>query len=665
MQIWGQLKSWLRDDWAGAHLPTADAALREAQLWRTQLVHGLLLAVVIAGPFALAFSAYGAYLRGHIALVMGYALAYLVVLVFTFWRKVPYTIQVSGVLALLYLMGLADLLVFGWKEDARLFFLSLSLLTSLFYGVYQGFLALGLSMLTILTVGMLGVTGVLELPPLTEPFLIGVAPVSLVSDTVSLALLSTMLIIVQRYLVPRFLAAVAESRQRIAVLEAQQAEVDTRARSIQQVNTSLQRRVFLLEGTAAFSAETGSLLALTPLLSRAVQAFARIFDLHHVGLYLPEERPDGAMLVLHAATSEAGQQRLQEGFRVPVSETMVGRVWQKRQPQILTPKDPQDLWRLREARSAALLPLLYEDQILGVLDLQSLEDEAFDADDLRVLELSARQLAVALMNARRVNEEAALLEATSPLYRLAQRFAKAWTDQEVYTAILDSVREYSPQRAFIMTLAEEAGRLEQAPGQSERAAGRATLVAELRGERLRFPDLQHSMAHWFAEEALIPAVLRAQQPLLIPDVANPPLTFVGASLDGAEWESLRQLAVRGSLRSLALVPFHAEGHLMGILGIVFHTLHGFTAAEETLFGLLMEFSGAALQRLQLMRSARRRVEMEQQLRGFSDQLADIFDLQLLASSAASALQTLVDADGVLVSLTPLAPSGEGVNYESS
>jgi len=638
MQIWGQLKSWLRDDWAGANSPTADAALREAQLWRAQLVHGLLLAVAIAGPFALAFSAYGAYMRGHIVLVIGYALAYAVVLVLVFWRKVPYTFQVLGVLALLYLMGLSDLLVFGWKEDSRLFFLSLSLLTSLFYGVYQGFLALGLSMLTILIVGMLGVTGVVALPPLTEPFLIGVAPVSLVSDTVSLALLSTMLIIVQRYLIPRFFANFMEGRQRIDALELQQAETNARAQSIQQVNYTLQRRVFLLEGAAAFGVETGSLLTLTSLLGRAVEAFARIFDLHHVGLYLPDE--SGTSLVLRASTSEMGQRLLQEGFRVPVSEMVIGKVWQVRQPRILTPRDPHESWRLREARSAVLLPLLYEDQALGVLDLQSLEDEAFDVDDLRVLELPAGQLAVALINVRRVDEEATLLEATSPFYRLAQRFAKAWTDQEVYAAIMGAVQEFSPQRAFIMTLSED--------------AAQATLVAELRGEQVRFPELQHSMTHWFAEEALIPAVLEVQQPLLISDVADPSLVPV----DSAERESLKQLAARGSLRSLALVPFRVEGRLLGVLGVVFQTLHVFSPTEETLFGSLMEFSGAALQRLQLLRTARRRVEMEQQLRGFSDQLADIFDLQLLASSAASALQTLVDADGVLVSLTPLATPGE-------
>jgi len=63
--------------------------------------------------------------------------------------------------------------------------------------------------------------------------------------------------------------------------------------------------------------------------------------------------------------------------------------------------------------------------------------------------------------------------------------------------------------------------------------------------------------------------------------------------------------------------------------------------------------------LRMVRSARQRVEMEQQLRGFSDQLADIFDLPMLASQAARALQTLVDVDGVLVNLTsPAAPVEE-------
>ncbi len=638
MQIWGQLKSWLRDDWEGAHLPTADAALREAQRWRIQLVHGLLLAVAIVGPFALAFSAYGAYLRGHVALVIGYALAYAVVLLFAFWRRVPYTVQVLGVLGLLYLMGFSDLRVFGWKEDARLFFLALSLLTALFYGVFQGFMALGLAMLTILIVGMLGVTGVLSLPPVTEPFRIGVAPVSLVSDTVSLALLSSMLIIVQRYLIPRFIAAVTESRAQVAALERQQGEINTRSQSIQQVNYALQRRVFLLEGAAELNAVTNSLLALAPLLDRSVEAFARIFEVHHVGLYLLDD--ESKMLVLRAAASEAGKRLMQRDLRIPVGETLLSRAWESRQSQILTPRDPQEPWRLREARSTALLPLLQGNQCLGVLDVQSLEDDAFEPDDLRVLDLAAGQLAAALVNAYHVKDEAALLEATSPFYRVAQRFARAQSDEEVYVAALDAVREYSPQRAFILLFSED--------------GARATLVAELRGEQTRFPDIKHSMAYWYAEETLIPAVLQAEKPLLINDVADPSLPV----LDVAELSTLSRLAAQGQLHSLALVPLRNEGHLLGVLGAAFSALHVFTPVEERLFGNVMDFASAALQRLSLVSTARRRVEIEQQLRGFSDKLADIFDLQLLASNAAQALRTLVEVDGVLVSLVPTATSVE-------
>ena len=635
MQIWEQLKSWLRGDWSGPAIAPVDAALREVQQWREQLVHGLLLAVVYVGPLALAFSAYGALLRGHTALIVAYLIAYAAVLVFAFWRKVPYNVQVLGVLALIYLLGLSDLLVHGWKEDARLFFLSLTLLTSLFYGVYQGFMALGLAMLTLVSIGMLGVSGVLPLPPVTEPYLIGYTPVSLVSDTVSLALLSTMLIIVQRYLIPRFITAVAASREQVAALEVQQAELNVRAQGIQQVNYALQRRVFLLEGAMSINHETSPSMALAPLLSRAVETLAGTFELRHAGLYLLDEDDTGAArLTLHAATSEAGQRLIAAGYRIAAGETLVGRVWSERRSRILTPRDSQEPWRLPEARSAVLLPLVFQDRGVGVLDLQSLEADAFDADDLRVLELVAEQIAAAIVNAYHVRDEAALLEASSPFYRLAQRFAHAKTDVEVYTAIFETVREYSPYRAFVLTPSED--------------GARATLVAELRGEKIRFPDLLYPLTYWFAEEALLPAALELERPLLVGDVAAPDAEAFNLSVR----DSLAQLAARGQLRSLALAPIRYEGRLLAVLGVVFNVLHVFTVTEAQLYQTLMELSGAALQRLMLIRAAQRRVEMEQQLRGFSDQLADIFDLQLLAAQAARTLQTLVNVDGVLVNVTP-------------
>lgn len=634
MQSGEQLKSRPQEDAENSQGATVEVTLQEVQRWRAQLVRGLLVAAAIVGPLALAFSAYGVYLRGYFALVVSYSVAYLLVLVLVFWRKVPYALQVGGILLLLYMLGLADLLVFGWKEDARLFFMALALLTSLFYGVPQGFVALALSSLTLLTVGMLGVMGVWPLPPLSDPMFIGPVPISLVSDIASLALLSTMLIVIQRYLVPRFTAAMTAVRERAAAVEREQVEVNARSQNLQQVNYALQRRVFLLEGTLDFASETSSLLDLAPLLSRAVEACARIFELYHVGLYLPDE--EGQALILRASSSEAGRRLMQEAFRMPVRGTLLGEVWQQGRSRIFAARDPLEPWRLREARSMALLPLRHGERTLGVLDLQSLEADFFDVDELQVLDLAAGLLATALANVSRVHDQAALLEATSPFYRLMQRFAQARTEEEVYAAILETVQETFPHRAFLLIPTED--------------GAYATLTAELRGEHLRFPDLQFPWARWFAEEALIPGALQAEKPLLVTDVAAPE----ALGLETDDLNALARLATQGQLRSLAWVSFHEEGRMLGILGVLFNTLHPFGPTEALLYEQLMELASAALQRLRMVRSARQRMEMEQQLRGFSDQLADIFDLPMLASKAARALQALVDVDGVLVNLTPPA-----------
>lgn len=629
MQIWGRLRAWLRGDGAEAGDSLAvDAALREVQRWREQLVHGLLLALVYVGPLALAFSAYGAFVRGRIALVIAYVLAYVAVLVFAFWRKVPYRMQVLGVLGLIYLLGLSDLLVFGWKEDARLFFLTLALLTSLFYGVAQGFLALGLAMLTLVSIGMLGVSGVLPLPPVTEPYRIGLVPVSLLSDTASLALLSTMLIVLQRYLTPRFIATVVGSRQRVGELELQQTEMTARLRTIQTLNYALQERISLLEGTVAVGRELTGLLDLNSLLSRAPDLIAGAFSLYHVGIYLPAD--EGGALQLRAVSSEAGQQLLAEGYCLDLEAATLAEVWSARRGYIAMQTATEGRWRLSGSRSAALLPLNLGERVLGVLDLQSIEEEAFEAGAVRALEALAGQLAVALDNARRVSREATLLEATSPFYRLAQRFSTAETAQEIYGAILETVREHGPHRAFILMVSDD--------------LSRGVLVAELRGAELRFPELGGALASWLERETLLPEALDLERPLLIADVSNPP--------PEVSREALAQLVARAQLYSLALVPIRVKERLLGVLGITFNVLHVFSPAEEQLYQTLVGLSGAALQRLLLVHEAERRVEMERQLRRFSDQLANIFDVQLLAAQAAQTLQTLVSADGVVVSLLP-------------
>jgi signal transduction histidine kinase len=53
--------------------------------------------------------------------------------------------------------------------------------------------------------------------------------------------------------------------------------------------------------------------------------------------------------------------------------------------------------------SAVTAPLVFEDQVLGVISAQSYQPEAFDEDDLLVLEVIAAQVAIAIGNLRKSN----------------------------------------------------------------------------------------------------------------------------------------------------------------------------------------------------------------------------------------------------------------------
>lgn len=639
MQIWEQINSWLRDDWEGAPSTAASAVLREVELWRMQLVHGLLVVSAIVAPVVFLHGAYGAIQRGRVAPAIGFGLVYAVVLVMAFWRRVAYGVQVFGVLGVVYLMGLSGLLIYGWYGDTWLFFLVFSLLTALFLGAYPGFIALGSSMISVMVFGMLGATGVIPLPSLTESLFIGAAPMSLVSGTVILALLGTMLILSQRYLVVRFIDALVESRSGIAALQIQQQDLVTRARHMQQVNYALQHRTSLLEGAVDSAAEMMPLLDTSMLFSRGVEQFAKVFDLSHVGLYTPSD--DGAELVLRASSSEAGRRLMLEKFRVFVAGTLPGRVWTDRKSMLVQAGDAHAGWRLAETRAAAVLPLCHGEQCFGVLDLQSVDAESLRSDDLDILEMTARLFAIALENAGRVSSDAGLLEAGSSHYRMAQRFAKAYSVQDIYSAALETVREQVPQRAFVLAFSED--------GVS------ATLAAELRAGRISFPDTTRSLDEWFSEGILVPEGLNSSRPLLIGDVKDSSLSVI----HGSARASLPELTAQGELRSLALVPIRAGEVLLGVLGVVFQSLHVFTIQEETLLSALMGYFAAAFARLRLMAIARKRVQMEQKLREFSDDLAHAHDVPLVVSRAAQALKAIMEADGVLVRLLPDVVTSEG------
>jgi PAS domain S-box-containing protein len=137
-------------------------------------------------------------------------------------------------------------------------------------------------------------------------------------------------------------------------------------------------------------------------LNKAAELVHDRFDYHHVGIFLMQ--PDSDELVLHAMPSDIDALVPME-HRLQVGEGLVGTAAQLSQTLLVNDVAEDDRYINRFpdqvlSKSELCVPVMAGDQVLGILDVQSTELNAFDENDVTTLETVAGQLAIALENAR-------------------------------------------------------------------------------------------------------------------------------------------------------------------------------------------------------------------------------------------------------------------------
>jgi GAF domain-containing protein len=151
------------------------------------------------------------------------------------------------------------------------------------------------------------------------------------------------------------------------------------------------------------------------LLPYTAQLISQRFNFYHVGIFLLDEQKQYA--ILRASNSQGGLRMLKKGHRLKVgTQGIVGYVTQTGKARIaLNVKDDPVYFGgvdLPDTRSEVTLPLKSGDVILGALDIQSAEANAFFEDDSSTLSILADQIAIAIQNAISYEQsQRALLEA--------------------------------------------------------------------------------------------------------------------------------------------------------------------------------------------------------------------------------------------------------------
>jgi GAF domain-containing protein/HAMP domain-containing protein len=169
----------------------------------------------------------------------------------------------------------------------------------------------------------------------------------------------------------------------------------------------LESQTLRLRVTAEIARDAASARDLNELLTRSADLILHRFDFYHIGIFLLDNNKEYAVLV--ASPTEAGRQMMENNHRLRVGEVgIVGRASVTGEPRVALDTGSDIAFfnnpYLPNTRSEMALPLKVENNIIGVLDVQSDQPEAFNEDDVAIMQVMADQLATAIERTRLLQE---------------------------------------------------------------------------------------------------------------------------------------------------------------------------------------------------------------------------------------------------------------------
>lgn len=205
-------------------------------------------------------------------------------------------------------------------------------------------------------------------------------------------------------------------------------EVLTSQTILQERSEELTDKTLKLETIAKLSRQITSIQDLSTVLSTTTTMINENFGYYHVGIFLLDSRKEYA--VLTASNSIGGKRMMEDGHQLRVGETgIVGFVAQSLQARIALDVGKDAVYfnnaYLPNTRSEMALPLVANGQALGVLDVQSDKSQAFNNEDISILQILAEQIAVAIQNANLFSQTQKALEAARVTYGQLSR--EAWS----------------------------------------------------------------------------------------------------------------------------------------------------------------------------------------------------------------------------------------------
>jgi GAF domain-containing protein len=369
--------------------------------WRDGFLRITLIVASIFGLAAVIPGVIGAANPLYAGLYIG---VYVVLLVITI-TPVSSTIKAATLVILIFGLGLLGLSESGIRGDAPLFMLGAIAISSLLFSWRAGWVVTALSMLSFVIVGWLVTSGTISI---TSDEVTPGTVETWASGSTAVLLLAIVIVNGIRLTQDEFVKAQQRAQGVLDVIRSEKStleeRVEKRTQDLADANRVNEHRANMFQAIAQVTRAIISTQNLQDLLPQIAQAISQHFDFYHTGIFLINPSREYAVLV--AANSEGGQRMLERSHKLRVGQTgIVGYVAGTGKPRIALDTGADAVYfnnpDLPDTRSEMALPLMQAGgQIIGILDIQSTEPNAFNREDIEILITLADQVSMAISNAR-------------------------------------------------------------------------------------------------------------------------------------------------------------------------------------------------------------------------------------------------------------------------
>ena len=266
------------------------------------------------------------------------------------------------------------------------------------------------------------------------------------------------------------------------------------------------------------------------------------------------------------------------------------------------------------SRSELAVPIRTQDRVIGVLNAQSNDLDAFDESDLAVLQSLANQAAVAIENARLFDAEQRRAEQFRVISKVGRHITSILDIDQMLVQVVQSIQQaFSYEHVGIAMIEGDFVEYKVGAGQLWDTPGFQFLPARLR----------------VGEQGITGTVAATGEPILVLDVSKEP----------------RYVWMEGSqTRSELALPIKAKGRVVGVLDVQSNRVGAFDESDLTVLQALAHQAAIVIENARLYEQAQRLAVLEERSR-LARELHDAVTQTLFSASLiAETLPALWESD---------------------